>query len=157
MDTTETTSTLTEAQAKAVAALARGATITAAAAEAGVHRTTVYKWIHADRQFHAAAEEARDEYGRTIQDQLAEMSCVAVDIIRDVLCSANAPKSLRIRTAFALLARPRFPKQEWPLPKPGALRLPYIPDYDEQPDPATPATPVDQSVAIHPPELTHSK
>jgi len=58
---------LSPAQAQVIKSLARGQTVTAAAEDAGVHRTTVHHWIRTEPAFKAGAETARDRIRRGIE------------------------------------------------------------------------------------------
>jgi len=106
---------LTPAQQKVLLALAQGRTVTAAAAAAGLHRTTVYRWLE-DEQFSTAVAAARAEYSLTLRDRMKELSALALDAIETVLVSDKSPMGTLARTAFAVLNRPRFPEPAWCLP-----------------------------------------
>jgi hypothetical protein len=51
---------LSAAQLKVAVALAEGKTVTAAARQAGVHRTTIHHWLRTQPDFVRAAQEAQD-------------------------------------------------------------------------------------------------
>jgi hypothetical protein len=138
---TDTPETLSPTQAKIVDALAQGCTITAAAAEAGVHRVTVYKRLNTGRDFQSAVQQARAGHKLTVDDELVEMSRLALSTLREFLQDSGIAKALRLRAALAFLARPRSPRQEWALPKPAPIRVASLPGEDDGPAPATPATP----------------
>ena len=57
---------LTPAQAKVIKSLARGQTVTAAAEDAGVHRTTIHHWIRTEPAFKIAVETAQSEYAAEV-------------------------------------------------------------------------------------------
>ncbi|MFN7993387.1 MAG: SEC-C domain-containing protein [Bryobacteraceae bacterium] len=110
--------TLTPAQAQVVTARAQGATITAAAQAAGLHRSTVYHWIENSPDFADAIEQARTEYVATLRDDLHELSRNALATLRSLLDDPGTPRALRFRVAMAILQRPQFPEHDWRLPEP---------------------------------------
>jgi len=113
-----TPSTLTPVQAQIVLALAQGATITAAAEAAALHRTTVYLWLKTQPDFAAAIEQARAEYILTLRDDLKNMSCLALSTLRSILENSDTPAAVRLKAALAILHRPEFPVPGWRLPEP---------------------------------------
>jgi transposase-like protein len=110
-------SSLSPAQAKIVLALAQGATISKAAQNAGVHRSTVHDWLKNNEQFSAALRHARQEYVTTLRDELKELSGMALSTLRSLLEDSAAPASVRLRCALALLQRPQYPAGAWCLPE----------------------------------------
>jgi transposase-like protein len=110
-------SSLSPAQAKLVLALAQGATISKAAQNAGVHRSTVHDWLKNNKQFSDALRHARQEYVTTLRDELKELSGMALSTLRSLLEDSAAPASVRLRCALALLQRPQYPTGAWCLPE----------------------------------------
>jgi transposase-like protein len=110
-------SSLLPAQAKVVLALAQGATISKAAQNAGVHRSTVHDWLKNNPQFAAALRQARRDYVITLRDELKELSALALSTLRALLEDSAAPSSVRLRCALALLQRPQYPAGDWSLPE----------------------------------------
>ena len=108
---------LPPAQAQVIAFLAQGRSVTAAALEAGTHRTTIYNWLRHEPAFKTAAENARREYGRTLNDQLRDLSARALETLRNLLDDPNIPAAIRLKAALAVLDRPRFPHPGWNLPQ----------------------------------------
>lgn len=80
---------LSVAQETAIIALVRGATVTEAAAEAGVSRQTVSAWSNHDSEFIAALNRARAERWDQIQDQLRSLTTKALLRIDDDLDGPN--------------------------------------------------------------------
>jgi hypothetical protein len=103
-------------QAQVIAALAQGRTVTAAAQDAGLHRNTIYNWLH-EPAFQTAADEARREYIATLSDGMRALAALAVDTLRSLLEDPNTPPAVRLRTALAVLQRPHFPDRGWHLPE----------------------------------------
>jgi DNA-binding transcriptional MerR regulator len=110
-------STLSPVQAQVVAALAAGASISAAAKAAGVHRSTVHNWLN-EPDFSTQFDTSRQDYVESIRDQVRYLSALALDTIRQLLENPETPPSVRLRAAQLVLTRPQFPKQEWALPEP---------------------------------------
>jgi AcrR family transcriptional regulator len=104
--------TLPPAQAQVIAALAQGRTITDAARDAGIHRTTIHHWFRTEPVFKAAFQEAQREYVDTLHDRLRDLAARAVETLRNLLNDPNTPPAVRLRTALAILQRP---KQGWQL------------------------------------------
>ena len=109
--------TLSPAQAQVIAALAQGRTITDAARDASLHRTTIHHWFRTEPTFNTAFQEAQREYIETLQDGMRDLAARAVETLRNLLDGPNTPPAVRLRTALAVLQRPHFPKQGWHLPE----------------------------------------
>jgi transposase-like protein len=118
--------TLPPLQAEVASALASGATISAAASQAGVHRSTLHNWLK-QQAFKDALDQARNYYAESVRDQLAELSALALDTIRQILSNPEAPASVRLRAAMAVLERPQFPDRGWSLPVPA-----YYPESEQK-------------------------
>ena len=109
--------TLSPAKAQVIAALAQGRTITGAAHEAGIHRTTIHHWFRTEPIFETAVQEAQREYVETLQDGMRDLAARAVETLRNLLDDPKTPPAVRLRTALAILQRPHFPAQGWHLPE----------------------------------------
>ena len=109
---------LSPAQAQVIKSLARGQTVTAAAEDAGVHRTTIHHWIRSEPAFKVAAEIARTEYAAELNDGLRELAIRAVLALHDLLQDVSTPHAVRLKTALAILQRPHAPNPGWNLPVP---------------------------------------
>jgi AcrR family transcriptional regulator len=109
--------TLSPAQAHVIAALAQGRTITDAARDAGIHRTTIHHWFRTEPIFETAVQEAQREYVETLQDGMRDLAARAVETLRNLLDDPKTPPAVRLRTALAILQRPHFPNQGWHLPE----------------------------------------
>jgi hypothetical protein len=109
--------TLSPAQARVIAALAQGRTITDAAHEAAIHRTTIHHWFRTEPIFETAVQEAQREYVETLQDGMRDLAARAVETLRNLLDDTKTPPAVRLRTALAILQRPHFPNQGWHLPE----------------------------------------
>jgi transposase-like protein len=108
---------LSPVQAQVVAALAEGATVSGAARQADIHRTTIHHWIRNHAEFKAAAEQAQAEYASALSDEMRELSALALKTLRDVLERSDLSAAVRLKAALAVLNRPHFPKPGWHLPE----------------------------------------
>jgi transposase-like protein len=113
----ETNTNLSPVQAQVIAALAQGRTITAAARETDVHRSTIYNWLQHEPQFKAAVEQAQREYVEILRDGMRDLATAALDTLRRLLEDRSISPAVRLRTALAILQRPHFPDQGWHLPE----------------------------------------
>jgi uncharacterized protein YchJ len=118
--------TLPPLQAQVACALASGATISSAASQAGVHRATIHNWLQ-EQAFKQAVDQARQHYSESLHDQLAELSALALDTIRQILTDPKTPASVRLRAAMNVLERPQFPDRGWTLPIPA-----YYPEPEQK-------------------------
>ena len=94
---------LTVAQLKALGPLASGEAISHVAEAAGVDRSTVYRWLKNDAEFVAEFNRRREESVGAIQSELRTLAREAVAVLREILLDKNAPSSVRLRAALALL------------------------------------------------------
>jgi len=109
---------LTGPQTTALIALVGGASVTAAAKEAGCDRSTVSGWVHHGPAFRAALEEARHAVWTSQVDRVRAVAGKALDVLEAVLDDASAPTSERLRAAREVLsvaglgsqAAPRWPR-----------------------------------------------
>jgi hypothetical protein len=110
-DTIDTGSDLSPVQQQVVAALARGRTITAAAAEAQLHRSTLHNWLNTVPGFRDALNDARSQYAAQLRDDMKELSATALETLRTLLQDPQTSSAVRLRASLAILER-----QDWSLP-----------------------------------------
>lgn len=108
---------LTPTQAQVAAALVQGRSVTKAAADAGIHRTTVYHWLQTSDDFRTAVEQATQEFARSLADELRDLSGAALGTLRTLLAAPDTPPAVRLKAALAILERPGFPQRGWRLPE----------------------------------------
>jgi hypothetical protein len=130
----DTNKNLSPVQAQVIAALAQGRTITDAARGASIHRTTIHHWFRTAPVFKAAFQEAQREYVDTLHDGLRDLAARAVETLRNLLSDPNTPPAVRLRTALAILQRP---KQGWQLPE----RIETPPNHSPSVSAGAPASP----------------
>jgi hypothetical protein len=110
-DTSDTESNLSPVQQQVVAALARGRTITAAAAEVQLHRSTLHNWSKTLPAFRTAVKDARSQYTAELRDEMKELSASALETLRTLLQDPMTSSAVRLRASLAILER-----QDWSLP-----------------------------------------
>lgn len=89
-------SSLSHPQWVALAALVRGCSITAAAAEAKVERQTVSRWTNHDAQFQAELNRQRVEIWNETQDQLRCVTGKALRVIEGLLDDPQVAQSVAL-------------------------------------------------------------
>jgi preprotein translocase subunit SecA len=94
-------------------ALAVGASITQAAAEAGVHRNTIANWRRETVNFEIALNNATYERTLYFREKAEELTQLAFDTIRAILDDPKASPSIRLKAALAIvnLATTQMPPQ----------------------------------------------
>ncbi len=111
---------LSPLQLRVATALARGLSVTSAAAESGVHRTTVHHWIRTSPEFDAAIRSARAEASARCRAELHALTALALQTLRSILESPATPPAVRLRAALAALRGDLLPNpaliDDWPLP-----------------------------------------
>jgi hypothetical protein len=108
---------LSPAQAQVVTALAQGRSVTAAALEAGIHRSTIHHWLRHEPAFMTAVQQARSEYAATLSDGMRDLAARALETLHNLLDDPETPPAIRLKAALAVLQRPHFPKEGWHLPE----------------------------------------
>jgi hypothetical protein len=74
--------------------------------------------MRTSKEFRDAVNQARDHFFECVNDQLNELSTVALDTLRQLLTSPDTPPSLRLQAALAVLQRPGHRDPGWQLPLP---------------------------------------
>ena len=95
---------LTAAQETVLAHIANGATHTAAAASAGVHRNTVHNW-QSSPAFCQALAQAQYENACFWHDQTKALAKTAMETLRALLTNPDTRDSVRLKAALAILDR----------------------------------------------------
>jgi hypothetical protein len=108
-------SQLSPIQDQVVAALANGASLSAAAAAAGIHRNTVGNWHRDSALFRA--EFARAQYDRALllREHAESLAETAIETIHAILIDPEASPSVRLKAALAILNQISAPLPEPPL------------------------------------------
>jgi transposase-like protein len=94
---------LTPKQLLVLRALVSGATITAAATTAGIHRATIYTWCRFHPEFTAALRTTRHQQAEAVEDRLHGLSDSALATVAELINSSQAPAAVRLRAALAVI------------------------------------------------------
>ncbi len=94
---------LTPIQLEILQALSSGLTVTAAAAAAGIHRTTVHHWCRSVPEFRHTLDSIRQSRIDAIHEQLDALAMPSFAVLNAVLTDESASPSLRVRIALAIL------------------------------------------------------
>lgn len=121
---------LTPAQCRVLAELSAGATIAAAAAEAGIHRNTVYNWLGLPA-FRQTLKCAEYENAMSHREQARALVADAYLAIREMLFDSKTPPGVRLKAALAIITHAAAP-------------LPDLPD-----DPSGPSSPTETPFKVH--------
>jgi len=95
--------TLTAAQQQVLQTLVAGNSITAAAQEAGVHRTTVHLWTRQHPDFARALLAARQQKADRLLDELTDLADLAINTFRHLLSDENTSPATRLKAAMEIV------------------------------------------------------
>jgi len=98
------TDQLSSSQMRAIAGLMAGKTITAAAGDAGVNRSTVHAWLNEDFAFQAALNEARREAWQALQAKLRALGESAVVCLEKAVAEGDKQVAVRLVSGLGLLS-----------------------------------------------------
>jgi hypothetical protein len=102
----------------ALAVLAEGGTVGAAAAAAGVHRNTVARWTREGAPLAAALADLRRERLAAARARLVAAAGSAVEVLAELAADPCAPPAVRVRAACAILDRAGLGPRPEPEPPP---------------------------------------
>jgi hypothetical protein len=106
---------LTPQQIEIIDALSSGATMTAAATQAGVHRNTLANWRRNNLPFQQALAHAQYDRALFFRERCEELADSAAQTIRQILDDPKAAPSVRLRAALAIMhtiSTPPQPKRQ---------------------------------------------
>ncbi len=89
---------------RAVVALTSSRNVREAADRAGVHETTLYRWLREDEAFERAYDEARNEAMKHLVGRLQRAAGSAVDTLEEVCQDPSAPATARVAASREILA-----------------------------------------------------
>ena len=95
--------TLTAVQQQVLQALVAGESISAAAKEAGIHRSTVHLWAQKHPDFARVLLAARHHRAELVLDELGNLAGLALDTFRHILSDEQAPASVRLKAAMEIV------------------------------------------------------
>jgi len=96
-------SALTAVQQQVLQTLVVGNSITAAAREAGIHRTTVHLWTRQHPHFARALLATRQEKADRLLDELTDLADLAINTFRHLLSDENASPATRLKAAMEIV------------------------------------------------------
>jgi transposase-like protein len=108
---------LSAQQLTVISALSSGATLTAAAEEAGVHRNTINNWRRNVAVFRNALADAQYDRALYYREKIEELFAVALETLQDILTDAKASASTKLKAALTILQTatiPPAPRQSTP-------------------------------------------
>ncbi len=133
---------LTAVEAQVIAALAAGKNVSQAAREAGIHRSTVYNWLHRNPAFAGLLDRTIQHHNTAVLDRAFELLDPAFDTLQHLIENEQVSPAVRFRAArlileFAMSASPETNPEavEQALPQPRPIERPA-----EQSRTATPST-----------------
>ena len=94
---------LTAVQQDVLQVLVAGQSISAAAKEAGIHRSTVHLWTQKHPGFARALLAARHQRADLLLDELGGLADLALDTFRHILSDEQAPASVRLKAAMEIV------------------------------------------------------
>jgi hypothetical protein len=94
---------LTPAQETAIAALLAGRTVTDAAADAGVDRATVHRWLRENFGFQAAVNAGRRELRKGVQVRLERLAEKAAGCVEKAIDEGDVKAALAILKGLQVL------------------------------------------------------
>jgi transposase-like protein len=106
-------------QERVIVILATGASLSAAAAQAGVHRNTIGNWRRTSPVFRYLLEDALYDRALLVREQAEALAGSALATIREILTDGKAAASVRLKAALAILNQACTPP-----PDPPALLIP---------------------------------
>ena len=95
--------TLTPIQVQVLQSLVAGLSVTAAAKEAGVHRTTVHLWTRTLPDFARAYLTLRQNRADRLVDELGDLADLAINTFRQLLSDESASASVRLKAAMEIV------------------------------------------------------
>ena len=95
--------TLTPIQVQVLQSLVAGLSVTAAAKEASIHRTTVHLWTRTLPDFARAYLTLRQQRADRLSDELGDLADLAINTIRQLLSDESASASVRLKAAMEIV------------------------------------------------------
>ena len=104
---------LTQQQLAVISALSNGATMAAAAEQAGVHRNTINNWRRNSLPFQQALADAQYDRALYFREKMEDLVDLATEALHAILTDPKTSPSVRLRAALAVLNQAAIP----PAPK----------------------------------------
>jgi transposase-like protein len=107
---------LTPQQLQVADALSNGATLTEAAAQAGIHRNTIANWRRNSDDFREALTRAHHDRAALYRERAVDLADLAFEALRNVLTHPESSPSIRLRAAIFIIEKvatpPKFEKDK---------------------------------------------
>ncbi|MFN7919652.1 MAG: SEC-C metal-binding domain-containing protein [Bryobacteraceae bacterium] len=114
---------LSPKQTQVLAALLAGETVSAAARDHQIHRSTIHDWIRRDSRFGSALEQGREYLQTRLFDDIQDLAALALDRIRQLLADPNTAPAVVLRAATLILKMATVaPAHQDPSPEPASER-----------------------------------
>jgi len=94
---------LTPKQSQVIIALVYGSSVTEAANQAQVDRSTIYTWMKADAVFVAELKRERREHRDAVRARLGDLAAEAVSVLSELLKRGETPAPVRLKVAMCVL------------------------------------------------------
>ena len=95
--------TLTPIQIRVLQCLVAGQSVTAAAKDAGLHRSTVHLWTRTHPDFARALLALRQNRADRLVDELGDLADLAINTFRQILSDEKAPAAARLKAAMEVV------------------------------------------------------
>jgi hypothetical protein len=94
---------LTPKQNQVINVLAHGSSVTNAATQGEVDRSTIYQWMRRDALFVAELNRALKDRRDALRAQLGELASEASNVVSDLLKREDTPAAVRLKAALCVL------------------------------------------------------
>jgi hypothetical protein len=101
--TTSNFTPLTPIQMQVLQSLASGSSVSAAAEQAGLHRSTIYLWTRTIPGFNQVLADLRQQRASRLADELGDLADLAIDTFRHILSDDKAPPAARLKAAMEIV------------------------------------------------------
>ncbi len=151
---------LSAPQIEVICALSSGATLSAAAEQAGIHRNTILNWRRNSLPFQFALADAQYDRAQLIREKAESLVDLAIETIQDILTDPKASPSVRLKAALAIVnlaTKPPEPQKQVELQieqmtvaPPTPVHNPAQPQSPDRPSPLAANPPKTHNSAQHP-------
>jgi len=139
---------LTPQQLQVICALSCGASLSAAADEAGIHRNTITAWRRNLIPFQRALADAQYDRAMLYREKIEDLVDLAVQALQEILSDPQTAPSIRLKAALAVVTvavKPPEPKQQVEL----LIEEVKVPAAQPQPRPQTKPEPETETEKVH--------
>lgn len=112
---------LTPLQMQVVQSLASGSSVSAAAEQAGLHRSTIYLWTRSIPGFNEILSSLRQQRASRMIDEIGDLADLAIDTFRHILTDTSAPAAARLKAALEIVKIVDAQRAPAPAPAPALV------------------------------------